>query len=481
MPLKSLIKAAFFGPPGMRPRKLHAGLLRGFRLPVDTAGMSMHLVGLWETEIAGVVRRAAHRASVACDVGANSGWYSLYFASRPNIERVYAFEPDPAWISVLEENVRLNDPRYLERVTIVEKLVGDRDDGQWCRLDTVLRDVGGPIVFKIDVDGGELDVLKGAREILITKPCELVIETHSPALERGCAAFLRSLGYRVRIIKNGWYRALVPETRPIELNRWMSATREKITATGESAESIQSRYYTRTAAHYDAMHVADDDEHTAALHHISAFITSMDIQSVLDVGCGTGRGLEYIRTRHPQVAVSGVEPVAALVDQAVVRHGIPRQSIVNGRGESLPFESESFDAVCEFGMLHHVGDPAAVVSEMLRVARRAIFISDANRFGQGSMAARGLKLVLAKCGLWRLANYVKTRGRGYTITDGDGLAYSYSVYDSFSQVARWADRVIMIPTAPHVSTTWLNPLLTSPTILMCAFKKSRFPASDRTT
>jgi hypothetical protein len=27
--------------------------------------------------------------------------------------------------------------------------------------------------------------------------------------------------------------------------------------------------------------------------------------------------------------------------------------------------------------------------------------------------------------LWPLANFIKTRGKGYTISDGDGLFYSY--------------------------------------------------------
>ena len=38
------------------------------------------------------------------------------------------------------------------------------------------------------------------------------------------------------------------------------------------------------------------------------------------------------------------------------------------------------------------------------------------------------------------------RGKGYGITEGDGLAYSYGVYDSLGPVHRWADRVILIRT-----------------------------------
>ena len=58
--------------------------------------------------------------------------------------------------------------------------------------------------------------------------------------------------------------------------------------------------------------------------------------------------------------------------------------------------------------LHHVGEPARMVGEMIRVAKRAIFLSDSNRFGQGSHAARLLKTALYKCNLWREARFIQT-------------------------------------------------------------------------
>ncbi len=107
---------------------------------------------------------------------------------------------------------------------------------------------------------------------------------------------------------------------------------------------------------------------------------------------------------------------------------------------------------------------------MCRVARRAVFISDSNRFGLGSMPSRWLKLALYKAHLWPVANLIKTKGRGYTITETDGLAYSYSVYDNLRQLQEWSDRVLIIPTSEPTLTTWLHPLLSTHHILMCAFK-----------
>jgi ubiquinone/menaquinone biosynthesis C-methylase UbiE len=96
----------------------------------------------------------------------------------------------------------------------------------------------------------------------------------------------------------------------------------------------------------------------------------------------------------PGLSVRGVEPVAAQIDQAVQKRGISKGVIVQGVGEVLPFEDASMDVVCEFAMLHHVKYPDAVVSEMLRVARKAVIIIDGNRFGFGSWSVRVLKLAL---------------------------------------------------------------------------------------
>lgn len=80
-------------------------------------------------------------------------------------------------------------------------------------------------MIKIDVEGAELDVLKGAEQTLRRLPCGVVVETHALHLEKECLALLQGLGYQTRIVRNGWYRALLPETRKIPHNRWLVATK----------------------------------------------------------------------------------------------------------------------------------------------------------------------------------------------------------------------------------------------------------------
>lgn len=241
----------------------------------------------------------------------------------------------------------------------------------------------------------------------------------------------------------------------------------------QEAVRIQREYYTATASQYDSMHSREGDDDPRTLTLVVAMLRSAGAHTLLDVGAGTGRGIRRLAEAMPELSARGIEPVAALIDQAASKNGLPPGSLIRGTGETLPFLDASFDAVCSFALLHHVPRPEAVVREMLRVARKAVVIIDGNRFGQGRWPIRLLKLALYKMRLWNSVNFLKTRGRGYLITEGDGLAYSYSVYDSFRQISAWADRVILIPVDTAKPRSWFHPLLTSGGIILCALKDTQ--------
>jgi ubiquinone/menaquinone biosynthesis C-methylase UbiE len=238
-----------------------------------------------------------------------------------------------------------------------------------------------------------------------------------------------------------------------------------------NAEIRQLDYYRESASTYDAMHTASFDEHLFALRHIAMYLSWIDARSVLDTGCGTGRSMRYLKELLPEIEIRGNDPSAPLLDVAHKRNGIPREALDETSSEQLPYRDGAFDAVVETGVLHHVSDAKPVVAEMLRVARKAVFLSDTNIYGQGRASARIAKLVLARIALLKPINRVRRGGHDWYFSDGDGVAYSYSVFDSLRQVAATCDRVLVIPTVAQRCSTWI-PILGCTHALVCGFKKS---------
>jgi SAM-dependent methyltransferase len=189
------------------------------------------------------------------------------------------------------------------------------------------------------------------------------------------------------------------------------------------------------------------------------------ITSVLDLGAGTGRVARFLQQRYPTLKVISIEPVSALREIGY-RHGLTPTELIDGDATQLDFTDDEFDLVCEFATLHHIRHPELAVREMLRVSKMAIFISDSNNFGQGSTVTRAMKQIANAIGLWRLVDWIKTKGRGYTISEGDGLGYSYSVYNSYWEISRYCDVHLVNTVAAGV-----NPYRTAAHVALLGLKR----------
>lgn len=205
------------------PTRIRVGLLRGRYFVVDPRERSLRLFGLDETEIASAVRGFTADSEIAVDVGANDGWYSVFFASCKNIRRVIALEPAPSAWPLLEKNLEANGAHCAAKVELIRRFAGCVDSEQSRKLDSVLQAEHRKLIVKIDVEGGEADVLKGAARILQSRQARLIIETHSREAENECLSLLHGFGYHVSIVNQGWYRSVVPEYRPLAHNRWLVA------------------------------------------------------------------------------------------------------------------------------------------------------------------------------------------------------------------------------------------------------------------
>lgn len=133
----------------------------------------------------------------------------------------------------------------------------------------------------------------------------------------------------------------------------------------------------------------------------------------------------------------------------------------------MEFPDNQYDMICAFGILHHIDRPDLVIREMLRVAAGAIFISDSNNFGQGSRIQRLLKQSINALGLWKAYNFIRTRGKRYQISQGDGLFYSYSVFDNFSFIRKNCKAVHLLNTR----AAGINPYRSSSHVALLGIKK----------
>lgn len=235
-------------------------------------------------------------------------------------------------------------------------------------------------------------------------------------------------------------------------------------------QELQLQYYSQDAENYAEKHVHENDDHLIACQLIRSLCSGMDVASILDTGCGTGRGISYFRTYFPQCRVVGNDVSADLLKVAAEQYLIPQDDLICCSSYELPFADNSFDIVTEFGILHHVAEPERVVAEMVRVARKAIFISDSNRFGQGSLSSGLIKLLLYKTGLWWPLRRMANGGKRWNYSEGDGIYYSYSVFDNLNILEGSLSKVFAIPTKAALKSA-ISPLLFAPHVLLCGFKQ----------
>lgn len=97
--------------------------------------------------------------TVIADIGSAEGNFGLKFIDK--IKKLYLFEVEPEWIEALEATF---EP-WKDKVVIVNRFVGNKDDAQTVKLDTFFNTIK-PTLLKIDVEGAEKDVFAGAERLI---------------------------------------------------------------------------------------------------------------------------------------------------------------------------------------------------------------------------------------------------------------------------------------------------------------------------
>lgn len=166
------------------------------------------------------IKRHVMNGAIMLDIGANIGNHTLYFAKILGASKVYAFEPQKDVYATLLANIQINSLEDV--ITALNIGIGSEDtnaiiydngnvrnnigntrlrqdvDGDLTirKLDTL--NIPGKIDFiKIDVEGMEEEVLKGAAQTIKKNKPRIWIESfpeHYPEVDK----ILKSYGYELR-------------------------------------------------------------------------------------------------------------------------------------------------------------------------------------------------------------------------------------------------------------------------------------------
>jgi 2-polyprenyl-3-methyl-5-hydroxy-6-metoxy-1,4-benzoquinol methylase len=94
--------------------------------------------------------------------------------------------------------------------------------------------------------------------------------------------------------------------------------------------------------------------------------------SLLDVGCATGDGCEYLAAHFPKASLAGVDISPVGIQKARAKRSSVAYSVADVTQTPL---TGSWDFITIVETLEHITDAFAVVDNAVRCARRAVFIS----------------------------------------------------------------------------------------------------------
>jgi len=186
-----------------------------------------YLSGEYEPALANWLKAKMEQNYSFVDIGANAGYFSVLAAkyATNKMQRIIAIEPMAENLELIKKHMEWNNYSNIElfpfAIADSDRMVEFSDSPNMAAntyneqsslhksspkisiiarsLDSICADLNlKNFVIKIDVEGAELDVLKGAKKILETHKPELILATHEchvKGVEIDCLDFLHALGY----------------------------------------------------------------------------------------------------------------------------------------------------------------------------------------------------------------------------------------------------------------------------------------------
>jgi FkbM family methyltransferase len=217
--------------------RVDAGPARGVTFLVKMPEDKGIWTGTYESSFASRLAASVTPGTVAYDIGGWHGFFAGVMAAQ-GASHVHVFEPLPANAERIRRLVALNPDR---KITLHACAAGEREsemdliimqetsmakleastfqaeNTSATRLRVIVRsidvliaadEIAPPALMKIDVEGAEVMVLRGARETIHRYRPVILAEVHSTTLLTECHALLEAAGYRVDTIDRDSANAL---------------------------------------------------------------------------------------------------------------------------------------------------------------------------------------------------------------------------------------------------------------------------------
>jgi FkbM family methyltransferase len=219
---QTLIGKLLRAPLRLIPRSAVLPILQGpLRGKKWTTGSGSHgcWLGSYEYQKQTALQQELQEGDVVYDIGANVGFYSLLASVLiGDAGHVYSFEPAPENLQELRKHLEIN---HVRNCTVIGAAVdsadgeaifdpsGDRCTGRLAatgslRVRTVALDslvsrkeIPPPNLMKIDIEGAELECLRGAANMIQESRPVVFLATHGPQIHTACTELLEKWNYRV--------------------------------------------------------------------------------------------------------------------------------------------------------------------------------------------------------------------------------------------------------------------------------------------
>jgi len=119
------------------------------------------------------------------------------------------------------------------------------------------------------------------------------------------------------------------------------------------------------------------------LNFLKRFYSDFNNKKILELGCGKGDFLLECYKEGLNIVGIDINPKYIKISKEKIKNNRFKSSIIQSRGEELPFKNNYFDFINCVEVLEHTRDPKRVLMECRRTLKNngQIFITIHNRFG----------------------------------------------------------------------------------------------------